>query len=139
MIYEVKFRVRSYECDSYGHVNNANYLNYLEYGRYEFMRSIGLDYLDFVADGFGVFVAKVEIEYKIPAQMDDELVLRTEPVKRAAVSGIMAQELYRPEKDGSETLIAKAKVTWASVNNKTGAPCRLPPKWELPGLQPEQK
>ena len=27
------FKVRSYECDSYGHVNNAVYLNYLEFAR----------------------------------------------------------------------------------------------------------
>ena len=32
-VFTVKFNVRSYECDSYGHVNNAVYLNYLEFAR----------------------------------------------------------------------------------------------------------
>ena len=31
--FTLKFKVRSYECDSYGHVNNAVYLNYLEFAR----------------------------------------------------------------------------------------------------------
>ena len=31
--------VRTYECDSYGHVNNAVYVNYLEYGRMQFLNT----------------------------------------------------------------------------------------------------
>ena len=44
--------VRSYECDSYGHVNNAVYLNYLEFARMDFLDASGFRYKDFVAAGF---------------------------------------------------------------------------------------
>jgi acyl-CoA thioester hydrolase len=133
MICECKFRVRTYECDSYGHVNNANYLNYLEYARYEYLRDIGFDYPSFVAAGYGVYIARIDIEYKRPALPDDDLLVRTWPVKRGAVSGTLAQEIKR-----GDELIAAAKVTWASVWASDGSPQRLPQAWNLPGLSPDE-
>jgi acyl-CoA thioester hydrolase len=123
--------VRTYECDSYGHVNNANYLNYLEYGRYEFLRAIGFDYPKAIAAGYGVYVARVEIDYKKAAVPDDVLVIRSWPVKTGAVSGTIAQEIKR-----GDDLIAAAKVTWAFVDGR-GTPVKIPKEWDLPGLRPE--
>ena len=131
MTSERMFKVRTYECDSYGHVNNANYLNYLEFGRYELLKDIGFDYQKAVEAGFGVFIARVEIDYKIPAVTDDELVIKTWPVKRGAVSGVLAQKITR-----GEDIIVEAKVTWAFVDAKTGMPVRVPKEWDLPGLRP---
>jgi acyl-CoA thioester hydrolase len=130
MVCECSLIVRTYECDSYGHVNNANYLNYLEYARYEFLRSIGFDYPALIRAGYGIYVARVEIDYKKPAVTDDILVIRSRPVKRGAVSGIIAQEIRR-----GEDVIVEAKVTWASVDSK-GMPVKLPAAWDLPGLRP---
>ena len=122
--------VRSYECDSYGHVNNANYLNYLEYARYEFLKDAGFDYQAMIRSGYGIYVARIEIDYKKPAITDDELVIKSSPAKKGAASGIMAQEIWR-----GDDLIVAAKVTWAFVDSK-GSPVRIPPEWDLPGLQP---
>jgi acyl-CoA thioester hydrolase len=127
---ECTLKVRTYECDSYGHVNNANYLNYLEFARYEFLKAIGFDYPEVIRAGYGLLVARIEIDYKRPAVVDDELRIRTYPVKKGAVSGIFAQEIRR-----GEDLIAEAKVTWASVDS-AGLPVKLPPEWNNPGLQP---
>ncbi|MDR1931108.1 MAG: acyl-CoA thioesterase [Treponema sp.] len=131
MICECTLTVRSYECDSYGHVNNANYLNYLEYARYEFLRSIGFDYPRVIRVGYGVYVARVEIDYKKSAVTDDSLLIRSWPVKKGAVSGIIAQEITR-----GEDLIAAARVTWAFVDSR-GQPVKIPGEWNLPGLDPK--
>ncbi|MDR3324804.1 MAG: acyl-CoA thioesterase [Spirochaetaceae bacterium] len=128
---ELRFRVRSYECDSYGHVNNAVYLHYLEYARYEFLRDIGFDYPAILAGGYGVYVSRVEIAYKKPARADDELLIESLPVKKGAVSGVIAQKISR----GNE-LIAEAKVTWAFVN-EAGTPTKIPAEFDVPGLSPE--
>jgi acyl-CoA thioester hydrolase len=131
MMTECFLQVRTYECDSYGHVNNANYLNYLEYARYEFLRAIGFDYPMVVKAGYGVYVARIEIDYKKPALTDDELAIKSWPVKKGAVSGVIAQEIRR-----GEDLIAAAKVTWAFVDSQ-GLPAKIPAEWDLPGLKPE--
>ncbi|KAA3161070.1 acyl-CoA thioesterase, partial [Akkermansia sp. BIOML-A63] len=43
-IYELKMKVRDYECDLQGIVNNANYQHYLEHTRHEFLTSIGISF-----------------------------------------------------------------------------------------------
>jgi acyl-CoA thioester hydrolase len=131
MVCECTLIVRTYECDSYGHVNNANYLNYLEYARYEFLKDAGFDYPAMIRAGYGVYVARVEINYKKSAAADDLLLIRSWPIKKGAVSGVIAQEIRR-----GEELIAEAKVTWAFVDSK-GAPVKVPPQWDVPGLRPE--
>jgi acyl-CoA thioester hydrolase len=130
---ECSLQVRTYECDSYNHVNNANYLNYLEYARYEMLKDIGFDYPKAIRAGYGVYVARIEIDYKKPALVDEPLVIRTWPVKKGAVSGVLAQEIRR-----GEDLLVAAKVTWAFVDSK-GIPTKVPPEWDLPGLYPEKQ
>jgi acyl-CoA thioester hydrolase len=130
MTSECSLRVRTYECDAYGHVNNANYLHYLEFARYEFLRDIGFDYPGAVNAGYGIYVARVEIDYKKSAVTDDDLIIKSWPLKKGAVSGVIAQEIWR-----GDDLIVAAKVTWAFVDSR-GLPVKLPKEWDLPGLKP---
>ena len=130
MISECSVTVRTYECDSYGHVNNANYLNYLEYARYQFLKSVDFDFPASVKAGYGVYIAKVVIEYKKSAITEDELLIRSWPIKKGAVSGVIAQRILR-----GEDIIAEAEVTWAFVDSK-GTQTRIPPQWDVPGLKP---
>jgi acyl-CoA thioester hydrolase len=133
MTTECSLQVRTYECDSYGHVNNANYLNYLEFARYEYLKDIGFDYVKAIDAGYGVFIARIEIDYKKPATTDDVLTIKTRPVKKGAVSGTMAQVISR-----GEDILIEAAVTWAFVNAKTGAPVKIPSEWDMPGLAPDK-
>jgi len=128
---ECSLRVRSYECDGYNHVNNANYLNYLEYGRYEFLKDIGFDFVKATKAGYGLYIARIEVDYKKPAFTDDLLLIKSRPVKQGAVSGTIAQEIWR-----GEDLLIEAKVTWAFVDSK-GMPAKIPPEFNVPGLKPD--
>ena len=132
MISKCSLKVRTYECDNYGHVNNANYLNYLEYARYELLNDAGFDYGAMLKAGYGVYVARIEIDYKKPALTNDELTINSWPIKKGAVSGVIAQEIWR-----GEDLLAAAKVTWAFVDSR-GIPTKIPPEWDKPGLKPEK-
>jgi acyl-CoA thioester hydrolase len=122
--------VRSYECDSYGHVNNAVYLNYLEFARHELLAAIGMDYASMRAAGFGLVVARIDIRYRRPAVGGDELTILSRAAKRLRVGGIIAQRILK-----GEELIAEADVTWVSIDSR-GRAAPLPPEFDLEGLWP---
>jgi len=128
MIHTTNLRVRSYECDSYGHVNNANYLHYLEVARGEFLDAVGLNFAALTAQGYGLYVAKICIEYKSPAFSGDELTVTSESVASKRVSGTMRQVVLR-----GDQVLAEADVGWAFVNRE-GRPTRMPPEFDLARL-----
>ncbi len=127
-----ELKVRPYECDSYSHVNNAVYLNYLEMARMDFLNKSGFDYNGIVAEGFYLYVTHVDIYYKASALLNDELEIETYPTQLKHITGQMHQIIRK--KDG--TICAEADVTWASVT-KTGRPSKLPGKYLVEGLKPE--
>lgn len=132
MRHTAELTVRSYECDSYGHVNNANYLNYLEYGRMEYLHAIGFDYNGLVAAGYYLYVTHIDIYYRASAILDDKLFIEVEPTKLKAVQGAFHQKIYKS--DG--TVCAEADVSWASVA-KNGRPAKIPAEFMVEGLKPE--
>ena len=100
MKYSASLVVRTYECDSYGHVNNAVYLNFLEYGRMEYLHQIDFDYKGLVADGYYLYITHIDIYYKASAFLDDKLFVDVEPVKLGIIQGTFHQ-IIRKE-DGTE-------------------------------------
>jgi YbgC/YbaW family acyl-CoA thioester hydrolase len=130
MQHECTLTARSYECDSYGHVNNAVYLNYLEYARLEFMKAAGISYAALRGQGYGLVVARIAIEYRSPVGADDPLRIVTAPLSRQRVKVVFSQRVFRREE-----LVAEAEVTWACVNRE-GRPVRLPPALDIPELAP---
>lgn len=133
MKYFTKFKVRTYECDSYGHVNNAVYLNYLEFGRMDYLQQAGFDYDGCVKAGFYLYVSHVDIYYKSSAYFGDELTIETAPVKLGAVSG----QIHQIVRNQNGIVCAEADVTWASVNSSSGHPAKLPDELIVPGLNPK--
>lgn len=133
MKYFTKFKVRTYECDSYGHVNNAVYLNYLEFGRMDYLQQAGFDYNGCVKAGFYLYVTHVDIYYKSSAYFGDELTIETSPVKLGAVSG----QIHQIIRNQNGVACAEADVTWASVNSSTGHPSKMPDEFIVPGLNPK--
>jgi acyl-CoA thioester hydrolase len=133
MIHNCSLKVRSYECDAYGHVNNAVYLHYLEYGRIEFLHAIGFDYDRLKASGYGLFVREINIRYVTPAVPGEVLRIETEPVEKKAASGVFRQTITNE----SEMMVADARVTWTFVN-ELGKPVRIPPEFENPRLVPDE-
>ncbi len=124
------FPVRSYELDSYSHVNNANYLHYLEEGRYDFMAQAGIDFLKLTSEGYQLFVTRIDIQYKVSARLGDILTVETEPLTLKAVQGSFHQQVFR--QDG--VLCVDATVYWASI--KDGRPCKFPDEYRTEGLIP---
>ncbi len=133
MTFSTELKVRSYECDSYNHVNNAVYLNYLEHARMQYMHAIGFDYKGIVKAGFHMYVTEIDIKYKASAVLDDILFIEVKPTKLKKISG----EFFQTVKKEDGTLCAEATVRWACVDSNTGRPSRLPEEFFVAGLEPE--
>jgi YbgC/YbaW family acyl-CoA thioester hydrolase len=118
--HSIEFRVRTYECDSYLHVNNAVYLNYLEMARQEYLIAGGLNYEEMRRTGYGLIITEINIKYKKAAESGDWLRLETSAKAIRATSGILIQEIYR-----GEELITQAEVTFAHISPQ-GRPAKLP-------------
>ena len=130
MEHECTLVARSYECDSYGHVNNAVYLNYLEFARLQFMKAAGISYTALRAAGYGLVVVRIGIDYRAPVLSDDRLRIVTAPVAKQKVRVVFKQTVWR-----GDEIVAEAEVTWACIN-RDGRPVRLPPELDIPELEP---
>lgn len=111
-IFEMPIKVRDYEVDSEGIVNNAIYLHYLEHTRHEFCESAGLSFRKMHHDGIDPVLSRVEIDYLSPLGLGQEMVSCLN-FKRKGVRFIFEQDIYKP--DG--TPVVKAKVTVACLEN----------------------
>jgi acyl-CoA thioester hydrolase len=113
--FELEFKVRDYECDLQGVVNNSVYQNYLEHTRHEFMKSVGLDFSDLYRRGIVAVVARINLAYKQPLVSGDSFISRLN-VKHEGVKYIFYQDVYRlPD----EKLCLKGEViTTTLINGK---------------------
>ncbi len=121
-VFTVKFIVRSYECDSYGHVNNAVYLNYLEFARMFALLEKGFTLEKMKSSGFLVVIRRIEIDYISPLYTGQEVLIKTFTSESKNSSGTFSQQIYEAK---NEKLAAEAKVTWV-FTNLTGRPIAIP-------------
>lgn len=70
-----RFAVRSYETDSYRHLNNGVYVNWLEHGRQEYFQSLGFSYDSLADREQWVVVARAEVDFKAALHDGDEVEL----------------------------------------------------------------
>ena len=112
--FSLDFKVRDYECDLQGVVNNANYQHYLEHARHEFLISKGVIFSELHGEGLDLIVIKVEIDYKYPLKSRDNFVVRLNVEREGNAKILFNQEIFRiPD----EKLIARARVTGVAARN----------------------
>jgi YbgC/YbaW family acyl-CoA thioester hydrolase len=120
---ETVVTVRSPEIDSFGHVNHAVFLNYLEHARYLALEEAGLDWSSLADEGWQIFVVRIELDYLAEATRGDGLLIRTWAASFRRTTMVLAQEIVRD--DDPEILVARAQVTavWIGYD---GRPTRVP-------------
>jgi acyl-CoA thioester hydrolase len=116
-------RVRTYELDSFGHVNNAVYLNYLEEARSEFLKQMGHSFHDFARLGVQLVIIESHVRYVSPSRYGDEIEVRARFRDVRAATAVID---YRLTERASGRLIALAETKGAFVDAATGRPRRAP-------------
>jgi acyl-CoA thioester hydrolase len=108
-------KVRDYECDMQGVVNNAVYQNYLEHARHEFLKSVGLDFAQLTREGINLVVVRAELDYRWSLRSGDTFEVRTRIGRESRLRFVITQQIRRcPD----ERLILDARITCTAVNRQ---------------------
>jgi len=93
-IFEHKDKVRDYECDLQGIVNNANYQHYLEHCRHEFLLNNNISFAKLHEQGTDAVVARLTMQFKVPLKSGDEYVTKLW-IKKESVKYVFMQDIFR--------------------------------------------
>ena len=93
-IYELTMKVRDYECDLQGVVNNANYQHYIEHTRHEFLSSAGISFARLHEQGIDPVVARLNMAFKTPLRSGDEFISKLY-LKKEGIKYTFYQDICR--------------------------------------------
>ncbi|RLC80002.1 MAG: hypothetical protein DRI61_06735 [Chloroflexi bacterium] len=117
------FKVRIYELDSLGHVNNAVYLRYCEQAAMEASESVGYTWERYRELGWIWVIRRTIMEHIAPAYYGDTINVTTW-LSRVTYASAFREYLLTRDKDGS--IIGRAQSRWALIDARTGRPVRMP-------------
>lgn len=119
------FRVRHYECDAYGHVNQTNYLRYMQQAAFDASAAAGYDPDRYAALDRYWLAYETEIEYLRPLRYGDSVQVKTWV---ADFRRVRSRRAYEFRKVGSGQLVARAHTDWVFVDTATGWPAPVLPE-----------
>jgi acyl-CoA thioester hydrolase len=113
--YKLDFKVRDYECDIQGVVNNSVYQNYLEHTRHEYLLSIGINFAELTKQKVNLVVVRAELDYKFPLQSGDEFWVGLNLESISPIRFGFLQDIYRKPDD---KLVVKGKIIGTALNER---------------------
>jgi len=114
-----KRRIWGYECDVYGHLNNANYLHLYEEARADALEQMNIPVRDLAKMGFHIYIVNIELSFKKGLPLENVVTIRSHIEKANRLASTWVQEIY----DDNGELCNRAIVKGAFVKN--GKPARI--------------
>jgi acyl-CoA thioester hydrolase len=131
--FTLELKVRDYECDMQGIVNNSVYQNYLEHARHEFLLSVGIDFNQLTKEKVFLVVVRAELDYKTSLRGGDAFVIGLNLERVSPIRFVFLQDIFRcPDL----RMVLSARTTGTALNEK-GRPF-LPPEFAALMNQPEK-
>lgn len=123
IIHERTFRIRHYECDAYGHVNNANYVRYMQEAAFGASAAAGYDLHRYHEMNRLWLIRETDIEYLRPLKYGDSVRVKTWVDDFRRVRSRRMYELYSVK---DNELVARANTDWVFIDTKTNRPVTIP-------------
>ncbi len=117
-------RVYYEDTDSGGVVYYANYLKFMERARTEWLRSLGLEQDELIAQDAVIFaVRSVQVDYLLPARFNEALTVSVDVLEQGRASLIFEQII---RKNNDETILCRGQIRLACLDSNTFKPRALP-------------
>ncbi|NAS30908.1 YbgC/FadM family acyl-CoA thioesterase [Flavobacteriaceae bacterium R38] len=120
--HEIKVRIRYSETDQMGVVYHGNYAQFLEMGRVEWLRNLGISYRSMEENGIMLPVISLNLKFVKSAKYDDLLSVKTTLSKRPSVKIEFEYEISNQ----NDEIITTGNTTLAFINMKTKRPMKCP-------------
>ncbi|WP_126425318.1 acyl-CoA thioesterase [Brevibacillus marinus] len=114
--------VRSTEVDMIGHLNNAKYLEYMEWGRFAWIDQLGLPLEAMRARGILPVVVNINVNYRKEVRMGERIKIVSKPLRRGEKSFVLRHELYNE----AAALVCDADVTMVMIDAATRRATAIP-------------
>lgn len=124
MVHTFDLTVRSTDIDVIGHVNNAKYLEYMEWARFDWIWKMGFTFDEMKRRGVMPVVVNININYRKELRLLEEVQVRTSVLKQGTKSFVIRHELYNQK----EELVADADITMVMIDAQTRSSIPLPPE-----------
>lgn len=123
LTHQTSFQVRHYECDAYGHLNNAVYLRFMQEAAFNASAALGYGEERYAQLGRLWLARMTDIEYLMPVRYGDLVVVTTwvEDVRR--VRSIRAYDFHL---ESTGDLVARGWTDWVYIDVSTGRPSTVP-------------
>lgn len=105
-----------------GHVNNAKYLEYMEWSREDWYNRADLSFATFSELGIGTVTARIEINYRKEARLGQKLTVSTESIRTGRTSFVLEHKIWNEQAE----LVADAAVVSVTICLDTRKPVPLP-------------
>jgi len=125
--HKTKIEIRFVDIDAFNHVNNANYLSYIESARVKYFDEIADWKYDWSKKG--IILAKAEIDFIIPIQFRDEIVVYTRCSRLGNKSFDLEYRMVKMVRD-KEQLMADAVTVMVAFDYTVNKSILIPDEWK---------
>lgn len=112
-------KIFGYECDVYGHLNNANYLHLYEEARADALEEMDMSVGELNKQGINIYLSEIKLTFKIGLPVGEKVVIDTRMIQATRATSIWKQEIF----NSADELCNIAIVRGVFIKN--GKPFRI--------------
>jgi acyl-CoA thioester hydrolase len=129
--FKTRIQLRFKDTDQMGHVNNANHLTYFELARVAYFNEVIAEKIEWNKEG--IILARIEVDYKSPVLLEDEVWVHIRLSKIGRTSFDMEYKIVRIN-GNVEVIAAEGKSVQVCFNYELNKPIPVPESWKVKAL-----